>query len=136
MLAAVALIAANIAGRYLFFHPLASAQEIMLFPLVGTASGAGRCAWTSSSRPWRLDGAAPREAKAYVTTIAVCVTLIVLGCRPLGTPFVIFGGIYGGVFTPTEAAGVATVYSLIVTMFIYREIGWRDPGASRCRRCS
>jgi C4-dicarboxylate transporter, DctM subunit len=44
----------------------------------------------------------------------------------LGTPFVIFGGIYGGVFTPTEAAGVATVYSIIVTMFIYRDIGWRD----------
>ncbi len=44
----------------------------------------------------------------------------------LGTPFVIFGGIYGGIFTPTEAAGVATVYSIIVTMFIYRDIGWRD----------
>jgi C4-dicarboxylate transporter DctM subunit len=44
----------------------------------------------------------------------------------LGTPFVIFGGIYGGVFTPTEAAGVATIYSLVVTMFIYRDIGWRD----------
>jgi len=44
----------------------------------------------------------------------------------LGTPFVIFGGIYGGVFTPTEAAGVATVYALVVTMFIYRDIGWRD----------
>src|SRR5262249_61093596 len=36
----------------------------------------------------------------------------------LGTPFVIFGGIYGGVFTPTEAAGVAAVYSLAVTVFI------------------
>jgi C4-dicarboxylate transporter, DctM subunit len=44
----------------------------------------------------------------------------------LGTPFVIFGGIYGGIFTPTEAAGVAVVYSIIVTMFIYRDIGWRD----------
>src|SRR5258708_38940563 len=43
----------------------------------------------------------------------------------LGTPFVIFGGIYGGIFTPTEAAGVAAVYSLRVTMFIYRDIGWR-----------
>ncbi|HTH34084.1 MAG TPA: TRAP transporter large permease subunit, partial [Xanthobacteraceae bacterium] len=31
---------------------------------------------------------------------------------------VIFGGIYGGVFTPTEAAGVAVVWSLFVTMFI------------------
>jgi C4-dicarboxylate transporter DctM subunit len=41
----------------------------------------------------------------------------------IGTLVVIFGGIYGGVFTPTEAAGVAVVYSLFVTIFIYREVG-------------
>jgi C4-dicarboxylate transporter DctM subunit len=40
----------------------------------------------------------------------------------LGTLAVIFGGIYGGVFTPTEAAGVAVIYSLFVTMVIYREV--------------
>ncbi|HEY1503154.1 MAG TPA: TRAP transporter large permease [Stellaceae bacterium] len=40
----------------------------------------------------------------------------------LGTLVVIFGGIYGGVFTPTEAAGVAVVYSMFVTMAIYREV--------------
>jgi len=40
----------------------------------------------------------------------------------IGTLAVIFGGIYGGVFTPTEAAGVAVVYSIFVTMFVYREI--------------
>jgi C4-dicarboxylate transporter DctM subunit len=40
----------------------------------------------------------------------------------IGSLAVIFGGIYGGVFTPTEAAGVAVVYSLFVTMFIYREV--------------
>jgi C4-dicarboxylate transporter DctM subunit len=40
----------------------------------------------------------------------------------IGTIVVIFGGIYGGVFTPTEAAGVAVVYSLFVTMVIYREV--------------
>jgi C4-dicarboxylate transporter DctM subunit len=44
----------------------------------------------------------------------------------LGTLVVIFGGIYGGVFTPTEAAGVAVVYSLFVTMVIYREVGLAD----------
>jgi len=44
----------------------------------------------------------------------------------LGTPVVIFGGIYGGIFTPTEAAGVAVIYSIVVTMFIYRDIGWRE----------
>jgi C4-dicarboxylate transporter, DctM subunit len=41
----------------------------------------------------------------------------------IGTLVVIFGGIYGGVFTPTEAAGVAVVYSLFVTIVIYREVG-------------
>jgi C4-dicarboxylate transporter DctM subunit len=40
----------------------------------------------------------------------------------IGSLAVIFGGIYGGVFTPTEAAGVAVVYSLFVTMVIYREV--------------
>ena len=44
----------------------------------------------------------------------------------IGTIVVIFGGIYGGIFTPTEAAGVAVVYSLFVAMFIYREIGLRE----------
>src|SRR6185437_10849691 len=52
----------------------------------------------------------------------------------IGTIVVIFGGIYGGVFTPTEAAGVAVVYSLFVTIFIYREVRvadlWRIVAAS------
>jgi C4-dicarboxylate transporter DctM subunit len=39
---------------------------------------------------------------------------------------VILGGIYGGVFTPTEAAGVAVVYSLFVTMVVHREVGLRE----------
>lgn len=37
-------------------------------------------------------------------------------------PVIILGGIYGGFFTPTEAAGVAVVYGLIVGIFVYREI--------------
>ena len=44
----------------------------------------------------------------------------------IGTVAVIFGGIYGGVFTPTEAAGVAVIYSLFVTMVVHREVGLRD----------
>jgi C4-dicarboxylate transporter DctM subunit len=44
----------------------------------------------------------------------------------IGTVVVIFGGIYGGVFTPTEAAGVAVIYSLFVTMVVHREVGWVD----------
>ncbi len=44
----------------------------------------------------------------------------------IGTVVVIFGGIYGGIFTPTEAAGVAVVYSLFVAMVIYREVRLAD----------
>jgi len=36
---------------------------------------------------------------------------------------VILGGIYGGVFTPTEAAAIASVYAFIVSIFIYRDMG-------------
>ncbi|MEN1760539.1 TRAP transporter large permease [Anoxynatronum sibiricum] len=38
------------------------------------------------------------------------------------TPVIILGGIYGGIFTPTEAAGVAVFYGLIVGLFIYRDL--------------
>lgn len=38
------------------------------------------------------------------------------------TPVIILGGIYSGVFTPTEAAGIAVIYGLLVGIFIYREI--------------
>ena len=39
-------------------------------------------------------------------------------------PVIILGGIYGGLFTPPEAACVAVVYGLIVGIFVYKEIKW------------
>jgi C4-dicarboxylate transporter DctM subunit len=41
-------------------------------------------------------------------------------------PFLILGGIYGGIFTPTEAAAVAVFYSLFVGLFIYKDLKIRD----------
>lgn len=41
-----------------------------------------------------------------------------------GMAVVIMGGIIGGIFTPTEAAGAAVVYALIVGAFVYRELTW------------
>lgn len=46
------------------------------------------------------------------------------GSFALALPIVIIGGMKFGVFTPTEAAVVAAVYSFIVGMFIYRELKW------------
>lgn len=44
----------------------------------------------------------------------------------LGVPLIILGGIYSGVFTPTESAAVAVGYSIIVTLFITRELSFRE----------
>jgi len=48
------------------------------------------------------------------------------GIWPLGAIFVIFGGIYSGVFSPTEAAGVSCVYAMFVSYFIYGETSLKD----------
>jgi C4-dicarboxylate transporter DctM subunit len=48
------------------------------------------------------------------------------GFWSLGAIVVIFGGIYSGVFSPSEAAGVACVYAIGVAAFIYREVTFRD----------
>jgi C4-dicarboxylate transporter DctM subunit len=41
-------------------------------------------------------------------------------------PLIILGGIYGGIFTPTEAAVVAVVYSVIIGKFVYRELDMKS----------
>jgi C4-dicarboxylate transporter DctM subunit len=43
-------------------------------------------------------------------------------------PFIILGGIYAGVFTPTEAAVVAAAYGFIVSLFVYRQLTWSGVG--------
>ncbi len=45
---------------------------------------------------------------------------------PLGMPAIIFGGILGGITTPTEASVIAVLYAAIVGLFVYREIAWRE----------
>ncbi len=42
------------------------------------------------------------------------------------TPVIIIGGIYGGIFTPTEAAAVTVVYGIFVGLFIYKELKFSD----------
>lgn len=44
----------------------------------------------------------------------------------LGMPAIILGGIYSGIFTPTEAAAASVVYAIIVEMLVFRQLGMRD----------
>ena len=41
-------------------------------------------------------------------------------------PFIILGGIYGGIFTPTEAAAVAVIYGFIIGIFVYKKINLKN----------
>lgn len=51
------------------------------------------------------------------------------GIWALLMPVIILGGIFGGVFTPTEAAAVAVGYALLISLFVYRDMSWKElPG--------
>ena len=55
----------------------------------------------------------------------------VLGATPaLIMPLIILGGIYGGVFTPTEAAAVAVAAAIVIGALIYRDLTWSGFGRS------
>ena len=65
----------------------------------------------------------PREPRASAREIG---TALREGGWALAAPVLVLGGIYGGVFTPTEAAIVSCVYSLLVGMFIERKLRLSD----------
>jgi tripartite ATP-independent transporter DctM subunit len=44
---------------------------------------------------------------------------------PLLMPVILIGGIYSGAFTPTEAAGVAALYALVLALVVYRALDWK-----------
>jgi C4-dicarboxylate transporter DctM subunit len=65
----------------------------------------------------------PRQPRASVREMLTAARESVWGLLLL---VIILGGIYGGIFTPTEAAAVAAVYAFIVAVFVYRDIGMKD----------
>src|SRR5882724_10312510 len=97
---AVALFTAGVLPSLLI--GLVDAFYVMMYARASDLKVGAKASW---SRIW----SATKEASWSISTVVV-----------------IFGGIYGGVFTPTEAAGVAVIYSLFVTMVIHREVDLRD----------
>ena len=71
----------------------------------------------------------PREEKASTEEKMKALRENIWG---LLLPVIIIGGIYTGVFTPTEAAAVGTIYALVITFFVYRSLSVSDmPGILR-----
>ncbi|MCL2569322.1 MAG: TRAP transporter large permease [Oscillospiraceae bacterium] len=61
-----------------------------------------------------------------VHSIKDVVKIVLDAILPLMMPMIILGGVFSGIFTPTEAASVAVVYSLILALFVYRELSLKE----------
>ena len=69
---------------------------------------------------------APRRANDDLVPWSAARKAMKGGLLALGMPLIIFGGILGGVFSPTEAAAFSVLYALIVVVAFYRRLGLRD----------
>lgn len=65
----------------------------------------------------------PRQPRADLRTLVGTARTAVWGLLLI---VIILGGIYAGVFTPTEAAAVAAVYAFVVAVFVYKDVTLRD----------
>ena len=71
----------------------------------------------------RRNGIMTNEKRATLKELGSAVNH---GKWSLAAPVVILGGIYGGVFTPTEAAAIGVVYALVIGLFVHRELKVAD----------
>ena len=60
------------------------------------------------------------------TSLKLFVKSVWEGKWALLMPIIILGGIFGGIFTPTEASAVAVVYSLIISLFVYKDMSFKE----------
>lgn len=67
-----------------------------------------------------------RYAREQLPTLAEILISFKESSWGLGLPVILLGGIYSGVFTPTESAAVACLYGLLVGMFVYKKIDLRN----------
>jgi tripartite ATP-independent transporter DctM subunit len=78
---------------------------------------------------WSLRGALPRSPRPPLREVG---TSLLAALPALFAPVLLIGGMLSGVFSPTEAAGVTVLYSLLLTLVVYRELPLRSlPGVIR-----
>ncbi|GAA1857535.1 TRAP transporter large permease [Brevibacterium marinum] len=88
---------------------------------VGTAASAGANTPSAGVGPANGTGAVTGTGEGGFGEF---LTALIKAIPGLLIPVIILGGIYGGIFTPTEAGAVASVFALAVGVFVYRELTW------------
>jgi|SRR5271157_725917 len=68
----------------------------------------------------------PRPDETQRFDLKVAVGKTIEGLSALSFPVIVLGGIYTGVFTPTEAGAVSAVYAFLLPAVLYREMGWNE----------
>lgn len=68
----------------------------------------------------------PRPDASTRFDLKVALRQTVGGLSALSMPVVILGGIYTGIFTPTEAGAFSAVYAFVLPAILYRELGWKE----------
>ena len=99
-----------------------------------TSTGSGGTRHPGTGHPGSSSGAGSGDGPVPAPTdtvdpnggLAEFLSLLVKAIPGLLIPVIILGGIYGGIFTPTEAGAVASVFALAVGIFVYRELKWTD----------
>ena len=81
------------------------------------------CMWTEWRREKRIGTAALRPKRASAREMGAALKR---SFWALTLPPFVLGGIYFGIFTATEAAGIGALWAAIVAVAIYRQFGWRD----------
>jgi C4-dicarboxylate transporter DctM subunit len=83
-------------------------------------------AWCMLTEGWRERRAAPPRPRLPAPSLREAGAAIRRSFWALTLPPFVLGGIYFGVFTPTEAAGTGALWALAIAAFVYRQFGWRD----------
>ncbi|MCC6471751.1 MAG: TRAP transporter large permease [Alphaproteobacteria bacterium] len=95
-----------------------------VFPgLLLAAIFAAWCMWTEWRRERRMGTRALRPKRASLAELGAALRRSVWA---LSLPPVVLGGIYFGIVTTTEAAGIGALWAAIVAIAVYRQFGWRD----------
>lgn len=112
-------VSANVSIGALFIAGIVPGLLLGLFFAITSFLLVGRSMQEIQEQPDELPGMDAPETVSFLLVLRRAFWAIL-------TPIIILGGIYGGIFTPTEAGAIAVLYAIVVSTLIYRELSFRE----------